>query len=493
MKKYFHFLKKVNTKYFWHGFGIGFVYYVYIFSWFWSLYPLTALGISSKLASFILIFFIFLLSVACMAFWWGLCAAFIARLLPRTSRIFTPFLIAALIVLTFYIQSLTFGIVWAGKGTLIGPHWTLGNPAYFFAAIPVIMRTTAIWGIYGLDFLLALLVAGGVLYLRNHTFKKSFLVSLISVLVIFGLGILCSRTEITPNPNLYVSIIQTEIPVKSSYGTSEIFSDLTIKSNLLKEAAKKSDVVIFPERAWFSQTLSQFLDLSAIQKYFKNLSPKSILVIDNNRVRTDSGDVLKSEVSLIDSQNGVVGSYDKKLLTPGGEYVPYIIKGLIGIYSRFQPLAFAQFVAGDLDNTVDYDGQKIKILVCSDIISPSLSNSGTATYIVALNSMGLFGKNSSIANQYLRMAQFRAAENKKYLVLASNDGFSYIINRDGKIEGKTDLLGYQILTGRIAPNATVTWYNKLGDCPILLLSLALIISGTFFSKCQKRSGSLFSY
>ena len=35
--------------------------------------------------------------------------------------------------------------------------------------------------------------------------------------------------------------------------------------------------------------------------------------------------------------------------------------------------------------------------------------------------------------------------------------------------------GYQILTANVVPNKEQrTWYNKLGDLPILLLSLAIL-------------------
>ena len=87
--------------------------------------------------------------------------------------------------------------------------------------------------------------------------------------------------------------------------------------------------------------------------------------------------------------------------------------------------------------------------------------------------MGVFDGNQQIERQLLSMAGFRAAENRKYLIISSNFGRSYVINPLGNIVSSTDSSGYKILTADIVPNKQRTWYNKLGDWPILLLSLVI--------------------
>ena len=71
----------------------------------------------------------------------------------------------------------------------------------------------------------------------------------------------------------------------------------------------------------------------------------------------------------------------------------------------------------------------------------------------------------------LAISKFRAAENRKYIVISSNSGQSYIINPAGEVEKKTLGVGYELLTGSIVPNRDRTWYNYVGDWPILSLSL----------------------
>tara|TARA_Y100000031_G_C7908516_1_gene242742 strand:- start:13 stop:519 length:507 start_codon:yes stop_codon:yes gene_type:complete len=132
-----------------------------------------------------------------------------------------------------------------------------------------------------------------------------------------------------------------------------------------------------------------------------------------------------------------------------------------------------QFVKGENLNTLTVGNRQVNIAVCSDLISPDISKSGEANFIIAMNSFGVFGGDKNISRQFLSMSRMRAIENGKYLVLASNFGSSYVVSPSGNVEESTDSTGYQILTGSVVPNSSYTWYNKLGDWPILLVSLLI--------------------
>lgn len=491
IRKVFKLIRRLHTRNFWLGFTSGCIYYGYIFFWLWSLYPLTNFGVSGKLASFFLILFVFFFSVVCMAFFWGLYTFFGVKIIKTTHPFLTPFGLASLFVLCQYAQAWGFGLFWLGGGTTLGPHWTLGNPAYFFDSIPSIVNISSVLGIYGIDFLLISLGSAMGLYLWKRTYQSA----LWTAVLIFTATIIFSgySGSMQETKKYIVSIIQTGNPTKIDYTPQEIIDDFAQKSTLLKQAAPKSDIVIFPERAWFSTTLSQFLDPKSFQNFFKTLTKNNILIVDNNRVTEEGG--LKSKVLFIDSQEGIVGTYDKKLLTPGGEFLPYIIKFPLAVlgWLSHKNIPMVEFARGQNDNVLNYGGEKIKVLVCSDIISPSISRAGSSGLIIELSSLGLFGQNKHIGNQILAMAKFRAVENKKYLILASHYGLSYIINPQGKVQEKTDFSGYQILTGEIASRTGFTWYNRLGDWPILMLSMVLlVIIGTLSPQCQKRFKLFFS-
>ncbi|MDP3733471.1 MAG: nitrilase-related carbon-nitrogen hydrolase, partial [Candidatus Daviesbacteria bacterium] len=367
-----------------------------------------------------------------------------------------------------------------GKGGLLGAHWTFGNPAYLLSSLKLIRQSASYWGIYGVDFFMVFIGAAIFMLVRMWR-KKQRLIFIIEILLAIIVVILLNLTTLSKDSENKISIseIQTENPLELSASPEKFLSDFSQKNKLLKEASQKSDIVIFPESSDFSKNLSRFLDPASIPKYFANLAPKNILVIDSNRVPEQ--EELKSKVVLIDSKDGVVGSYDKRLLTPGGEYYPYISKLALWFFGHFFKNDFVSFNAvfkqGSDGNVLDYKDNKIKVLVCSDIVSPSISKGGDFTFMVNLRNLGIFDGNDLMEKQLFSMARFRSAENGKYLVISSNFGHSYILNQSGDIIKSTSSNGYQLLTADIVPNKKQTWYNKLGDWPILLLSLAVFILG----------------
>lgn len=406
-----------------------------------------------------------------MAVFWGFFSFLFFKLKNSLKTPLVPLLAGGIFVLVEYVRAWGFSFLWAGNGSAFGPHWTLGNPAYLLNFWPILVKTSSFWGIYGIDFIIIFFLAGLLLSFKNNRQNRKIWAAemLLMFLAVLAAGN-SSNTNKQATPSLKVTVIQTKNPTKADYLPEEILNNFGQQNILLRNAAKNSDIIVFPETSNFSKTVSGFFTADMIEKYFDNLAPKSILVVDSNRVSEPYG--LKSKAIFIDSKNGIAGFYDKKLLTPGGEFLPYLLKAplyFIGSLPKNNP----EFTAGSGNNIIVYKNNNIKVLVCSDIISPPLVREGGFDFILNLNSMSIFRENGLIASQIRALAKFRAAENGKYLVIASNYGRSYVISPYGKIEKSTPETGYQLLTADIVPNKARTWYNKLGDLPILLLSLAI--------------------
>ncbi len=461
---------------FWPGFILGLIYFSYTLWWFWSssVYLSLLLGNNSNVLVFLTILPTFIATVVGVSLFWGF-FSYLVYNPKRVRSLFSPFFYAGAFVLLEYLRTWFVGIILYGNGGTLGANWTFGNPAYLFTSIEPLRESASYWGIYGVDFLIIFL---GVLAFLLPAAKRRQLIiytiegtAAIAVVILFGLFSLSHNQD----DKLNVSVLQTNNPVKISIAPEEFLSDFSKKNELLREASKKSSIIVFPESADFSKTLSTFLDLASVPKYFSGLSQKNILIIDSDRVPEQQE--LKSKVILIDSKNGIVGSYDKLLLTPGGEYFPYISRLTLWILSHFFKTDFTSFKTGFTrgtgSNLLYYKDNKIKLVVCSDIISPSISGKGEFDFIVNLRNLAIFDGNPLIEQELLSMARFRATENGKYLIVASNFGRSYVMDDNGNIVKSTGSNSYQILTANIVPNKTRTWYNKLGDLPILLLSLAI--------------------
>lgn len=474
------------------GFLIGLVYFSYIFLWIWSVYPLNSLGVSNKFVGFILILFVFSATVVCAALFWGLLSFFCKRTTATQTKIWMlPFCWAGIFVLAEYFRSWSFGILWWGDGSLLGPHWTFGNLAYLFANFGPIIKSSSIWGIYGIDFILAS-IAGIIFILTTHRYSNKntrniLLLELGLIFIGLWLATKISSTSIS-SPSIPIALVQTEESTKVQYPIDELIGNYTQEVKLVKEAGStiNNGMIVLPESSNFSKTLSNFLDHASAQKYFNNLSTGELIIVDNN-VLPDQ-DAYKSRTLLINSKNGIVGFYDKQLISPFGEYVPYIIEPFLFPFEKIGSIVRGPGLSAGGSNPLlfNYEDSPIKILACSDVLSPGISSEGHFGLLISIQNLGIFKGNDSIASQILSILRFRAAENGKYAVLASNYGRSYIINPQGNIVESTSSSGYQLLTGEVVPNQTRTWYNKLGDWPILLLSVLFFSLGLISKKCLKK-------
>lgn len=259
---------------FWPGFTIGIFYFSYIFWWLWSLYPLSDLGVENKLYAIIALLFVFSVSVISMAFFWGIFSFLSLKILDNKKGFITTSAIASLFVILEYLRSWGFGIVWWGSGSLLGPHWTIGNPAYLLDFSKYALNTASVWGIYGIDFFIAFILVSVFIILTKRS--RSNLIQLLIVVVIFSLaGFFSKENEdhLILEP-LKIILIQTEKPTKIAYDPEELLSDFRNQLELLGGAAKEGSIIIFPETSNFSGTLSGFLDSGSPQQerayYLKN-------------------------------------------------------------------------------------------------------------------------------------------------------------------------------------------------------------------------------
>ncbi len=462
---------------FWVGFVIGLFYFSYIFSWLWQVYPLDSFGLENGPVSLLFLAVVFILSICLSAFFWGLFSSFIFYNQSRLKSCWFPAVFASAFTLVEYMRVWFWGIVWYGNGGLLGPHWTIGNIAYLFSDVPFILKTANIWGIYGVGFITAL-ITGSVYIVTLKSTPKKYNYALANLIVLTVVLITVGGYQIDARSyknEISVAIIQTNFPTKLTYSPEETLDDFHKKLNLLKEAAGGGgiDLIIFPEGANFLSNLSLFLNPEALRKYFMSLSKEGILIFDNIKI-AENGKVISKSI-LISSKDGAIGSHDKKILTPGGEYLPLIIKIPLDILRFFFRFEYPVYLSrGDDSNTVSYGGISLKSMVCSELVSPSIVRDGFSNALVAVHNFGLFNGGELLEKQILAMSKFRAVENGVYSVTASNYGRSYIIGPDGKVKKRAQTKDYELITGNIGLAENQTLYARVGDWPFLLFSSVFI-------------------
>ncbi len=172
------------------------------------------------------------------------------------------------------------------------------------------------------------------------------------------------------------------------------------------------------------------------------------------------------------AQNGEeLGRYDKIRLVPFGEYVPlkklfFFVDAISKDVSDFSP--------GREHLTVEVGGHPVNAIICFEAIFPDLERRFVregSQLVINLTNDGWYG-DSAAPYQHLEMARWRAIENRRYLLRATNSGISAIIGPTGSIKTSTPLLQPAICEGRFAFLRPLTFYTRHGD---LFAALCVII------------------
>jgi apolipoprotein N-acyltransferase len=189
--------------------------------------------------------------------------------------------------------------------------------------------------------------------------------------------------------------------------------------------------------------------------------------------RTSAGEPLNSAV-LISPSRGMVSRYDKVNLVPFGEYVPWPFGGLTAKIST----EAGDFAAGRRVVVSPVGGgHLIGAFICYESVFPNFVrrfvNNG-AQVLFNLSNDGWFGK-SAARRQHLEIVRMRAAENRRWILRATNDGLTAAIDSAGRVRetlpqnvAATAYAGFDYISGK-------TLYTRWGDWfPLLCAGLAAL-------------------
>ncbi len=232
-----------------------------------------------------------------------------------------------------------------------------------------------------------------------------------------------------------------------------------------------SQVIIWPESsipAYYHQVADDFL--LPLEKEAKEHGVDLVVSLP---IKNDQGDKFNAVMTLGETR----GVYKKIHLLPFGEYLPMkTFFSAIMDSLKFMPMG--SFTAGAKDQSLMIaGGYPFLTSICYEDAfgEESAFRMGDAAFLVNVTNDGWFGKTVE-PYQHMQMARMRALETGRYLLRATNNGLTAIVDPSGKIVQQAPLFQVATLTGLITPMSGMPPYAKFGDLPVIW-TLSLILLG----------------
>ena len=305
----------------------------------------------------------------------------------------------------------------------LGFAWlALGN-AGIDMGIP--MRLAPFTGVYGVSFVFALMgtVVAGVALRRG---RREML--WLAPVLLLGLLPELPPAEPTKEAALLVQpkISETEEWTPASADAMKRRQAMVSLRGALTGPGRPPAVIVWPE----VPAPLYYFDDAVLRGYVDDLARAAkAYVLLGTVARTTSGAPLNS-AALVAPSGGAVSRYDKVNLVPFGEFVPWPF----GFANKIST-EVGDFAAGEEVVVSPMGGHKVGTFICYESVFPNFVRrfaAGGAEVLFNISNDGWFGQ-SAARRQHLSMVRMRAAENRRWILRATNDGITAAIDSAGRV------------------------------------------------------------
>jgi apolipoprotein N-acyltransferase len=344
--------------------------------------------------------------------------------------------------------------LWTGLERVYGPFnfaWLLLGNAGIDMGVP--MRLAPFTGVYGLSFIFAMMNAAVALLILRRPRRE-----LAPLLALPLLYLLPPMPEIDQG-NQNAVVVQPNIDERQEWtkqSTEDTIRRLVTQSmDIALGSTPPPRIILWPEvPAPFYETDQLFRSQAAqLAQVTKTPLLTGVVSFTPQQAPLNS--------ALLVSPDGSFGPrYDKMHLVPFGEQTPPMFSWIGKISSEA-----GSFEPGKKIVTFEIAGGKVGSFICYESVFPhfvrEFARDG-ATVLVNLSNDGYFSRTAA-REQHLLLVRMRAAENRRWIIRATNDGITATIDPVGRAYRR--LTPFRQAAGRVrfAFTDQVTPYTKYGD------------------------------
>ncbi|MDP8991172.1 MAG: apolipoprotein N-acyltransferase [Acidobacteriota bacterium] len=313
--------------------------------------------------------------------------------------------------------------------------------------MPLPMRLAPITGVYGLSFVFAMLAcAVALIFVRRPRREFLWLAALLVLLLL-------PRAPRPATPSRRALLVQPNIDTEMQW-TEDNLRDLEQRMALLSRTSS-ADLILWPEvpAPFYLNEAPLRVDTARVAQ-----SAQTPLLFGAVGVTPQKEPLNSAE--MLDSSGKVIDRYDKINLVPFGEFIPPLFGWVNKITKEI-----GDFVPGDRVVIFPVGDHKLGAFICYESAFPDLVRQFThsgAEVLVNLSNDGYFG-NSAAHAQHLEIARMRAAENRRWILRATNDGISASIDPRGRVRQRMAPFTQSAAMMSFDYETAQTPYTRYGD------------------------------
>ena len=387
---------------------------------------------------------------------YGLLAWVLTRFFPR--NLLSKFL---LVYPTLWVL-----LEWARSWLLTGFPWLyLG-----YSQLTSPLRGLApVLSVYGISW--ALVFTSGLISIILLTRRLGIIFSCLLAIAVLWSGAFVLNTLTWTHPTgtpIRVALLQGNIPQEMKWRPEQALASFQVYTSLT-EKNLDSPIIIWPEAAI---TLSQEQITNGLDTLTRLLTP--------------GHNTLIAGIPIIDGDNyynGMIvfgegdGSYRKRHLVPFGEYMP--LRSLLNWLNGYLLIPMSDISNGATKQPpMQARGIPFAGSICYEITFPTevLKDLPQSQFLVVISDDSWFGRSLAPA-QHAQMAQMRALETGRYILMSTNDAITAIIDDKGQIQNFAPPYEEFVLTGHVQAMIGSTPWVKMGIYPLIICLLLLLLWG----------------
>ncbi|MDY7566607.1 apolipoprotein N-acyltransferase [Pseudomonas sp. RTC3] len=302
--------------------------------------------------------------------------------------------------------------------------------------------------------------------------RKAFLgAGVLLLLAPWALSLALKNHEWTSpaGPPLSVAAIQGNVEQSMKWDPAQLNAQLALYRDMTFRS-RRADLIIWPETAIpvLKESAEGFLTMLG-----RFAADRDSALITGVPLRQRGGHGEYHYYNAITVAGEGDGTYLKQKLVPFGEYVPLqdLLRGLITFFN----LPMSDFARGPSDQALlQAKGYQIAPYICYEVVYPEFAAglAAQSELLLTVSNDTWFG--TSIGPlQHLQMAQMRALEAGRWMIRATNNGVSGLINPFGKITATIPQFQQGILYGDVVPMHELTPYLRWRSWPLTIFCVFL--------------------